>query len=66
MGLAYDRPAYLMRNYLEVLNARWRGPGQVDVENELFRVHSPINVADPTPMPIVHRRTGARHAAHRR
>jgi F420-dependent oxidoreductase-like protein len=53
LGLPYERPAYLMRHYLEVLNAAVREPAQVDVDNELFRVHSPINVADPTPMPIV-------------
>ncbi len=53
LGLRYDRPAHLMANYLEVLNAALGGPGPVDVENELFRVHSPFDVADPTPMSIV-------------
>jgi F420-dependent oxidoreductase-like protein len=53
LGLSYDRPAHLMRNYLAVLNAAVRGPGPVDVDNELFSVHSPLNVADPMPMPIL-------------
>ena len=52
-GLTYDRPAHLMRQYLEVLNAAIGGPGSVDLENELFRVHSPMNVTDPIAMPVV-------------
>ncbi len=46
LGLPYDRPAALMRSYLEVLNAALRGPGNVDVENDAFRVHSPMDVSD--------------------
>jgi F420-dependent oxidoreductase-like protein len=53
LGLTYERPAHLMRQYLEVLNAALAGSASVDVENELFRVHSPFNVADPTPMPVL-------------
>lgn len=53
LGLPYERPARLMRSYLEVLNAALAGPGQVDVENEAYRVHSPIDVTDRTPTPIV-------------
>jgi F420-dependent oxidoreductase-like protein len=53
LGLTYERPAHLIRQYLEVLNAALAGPASVDVENELFRVHSPFNVADPTPMPVL-------------
>jgi F420-dependent oxidoreductase-like protein len=53
LGLPYDRPAHLVRNYLEVLNAALSGPGPVDVENEVFRVHSPFDVAESVPMPIV-------------
>jgi F420-dependent oxidoreductase-like protein len=52
-GLPYERPAHLMREYLQVLNPALSGPGRVDVENELFRVHSPVDVADPVPMPIL-------------
>lgn len=53
LGLPYERPAHLVRNYLEVLNAAFRGPGQVDVENDVFRVHSPLDVTDAGPMPIL-------------
>ncbi len=52
-GLVYERPAHLVRNYLEVINAALAGPGPVDVENELFRVHSPFDVADAMPMPLL-------------
>ena len=46
LGLTYEKPARLMRNTLEVLNAAFSGPGPVDVENESFRVHSPMDVTD--------------------
>ena len=53
LGLPYERPAHLMRNYLEVLSAAFDGPGPVDVENDTYRVHSPMDVAEPIPMPIL-------------
>lgn len=53
LGLNYDRPASLARAYLEVLVAAFRQPGPVDVENESFRVHSPMDVAEPTAMPVL-------------
>jgi len=53
LGLPYERPAHLMRNYLEVLNAALKGPGSVDVENDAYRVHSPVDVTDHGPNPIV-------------
>jgi F420-dependent oxidoreductase-like protein len=53
LGLPYERPAALMRDYLEVLDAAFAGPGSVDVENDTYRVHSPIDVLDPVPVPIV-------------
>jgi F420-dependent oxidoreductase-like protein len=53
LGLPYERPAHLMRNYLEVLNAALKGPGSVDVENDAYRVHSPVDVTDQGPNPIV-------------
>jgi F420-dependent oxidoreductase-like protein len=53
LGLPYERPAYQMRNYLEVLNAALRGPGSVDVENDGYRVHSPMDVTDWGPNPIL-------------
>jgi F420-dependent oxidoreductase-like protein len=46
LGLPYDRPAVLVRDYLEVLTAAFAGPGAVAVENENYNVHSPIDVTD--------------------
>jgi F420-dependent oxidoreductase-like protein len=53
LGLAYERPAHLMRQYLQVLNTALAGPDKVDVENDLFRVHSPLDVCDPVETPVL-------------
>ena len=53
LGLAYERPAHQMRNYLEVLNAAFAGPGPVDVENEQYRVHNPLDITDLAPTPVL-------------
>ncbi len=53
LGLPYDRPALLVRDYLEVLAAAFAGPGAVAVENDNYRVHSPIDVADSFDMPVL-------------
>jgi len=53
LGLSYARPAAQMRDYLQVLHAALRGPGAVDVENERFRVHGPIDVTDLAPPPVL-------------
>lgn len=53
LGLSYDRPAYLVRRYLEVLQVALAGPGPVDVENDLFTVHNPLDITDITPTPIL-------------
>jgi F420-dependent oxidoreductase-like protein len=53
LGLPYERPAHLVRNYLEVLNAAFAGPGTVDVENDVYRVHSPVDVTDVVPTPVL-------------
>ena len=53
LGLPYERPAHQLRNYLEVLNAAFAGPGTVDVENDGFRVHSPLDVTDFAPTPVL-------------
>jgi len=53
LGLAYERPAYQVRNYLEVLNAAFTGPGPVDVENDEYQVHNPLDVTDIVPTPIL-------------
>ncbi len=53
LGLPYERPAHLVRDYLEVLNAAFAGPGPVDVENDDYRVHNPLDVTDIVPTPIL-------------
>jgi F420-dependent oxidoreductase-like protein len=53
LGLSYDRPTHLVSDYLQVLNAAFSGPGSVDVENDSFHVQSPMDVAEPMPMPIL-------------
>jgi F420-dependent oxidoreductase-like protein len=53
LGLPYERPAPTMRSYLDVLDQAFAGPGKVDVENELFRVHNPLDVTDITPTPVL-------------
>lgn len=53
LGIPYDRPVRLVRHYLEVLSAAFAGSGTVDVENDAFRVHSPIDVADIDRVPVL-------------
>ncbi|OHV30431.1 hypothetical protein BCD49_33835 [Pseudofrankia sp. EUN1h] len=53
LGLPYGRPAHLVRSYLEVLNAAFAGPGRIDVDNDICRVHSPLDVTDLAPTPIL-------------
>ena len=53
LGLPYEKPARTMRSHLDVLEQAFRGPGPVDVENELFRVHNPLNITDITPTPVL-------------
>jgi F420-dependent oxidoreductase-like protein len=53
LGLSYDRPAYQVRQYLEVLTAAFSGPGPVDVENELYKVHNPLDITDLPAPPIL-------------
>ncbi|MGK2866864.1 MAG: TIGR03564 family F420-dependent LLM class oxidoreductase [Mycobacterium sp.] len=48
LGLPYDRPVALVRDYLDVLLAGFAGPGVVDVDNDAFAVHSPVDVTDAT------------------
>jgi F420-dependent oxidoreductase-like protein len=53
LGLAYERPAHLTRAYVEVLEVALTGPGPVDVENDVYRVHNPLDVTDLEPTPIL-------------
>lgn len=53
LGLPYDRPARLMGDYLAVLDVAFAGPGTVDVDNENYCVHSPVDVTDALEMPVL-------------
>jgi F420-dependent oxidoreductase-like protein len=39
--------------YLDVLDQALQGPGPVDVENQHFRVHNPLDITDITPTPVL-------------
>jgi F420-dependent oxidoreductase-like protein len=63
LGLPYQRPAAYTRDYLEVLHAAFRGPeagrargshrNPVDVENDTFTVHNPLDLAPVAPLPVL-------------
>src|SRR4051794_13912878 len=53
LGLPYEKPARLVRNYVEALNVALAGPGSVDVENDDFRIHNPLDITDIAPTPIL-------------
>src|SRR6476661_3542389 len=53
LGLAYDRPALLVRDYIDVLTAAFAGPGPLAVDNDTFRVHSPVDVTDAFDMRVL-------------
>ncbi len=53
LGLPYEKPAAMMRSYLDVLDAALAGPGPVDVENEIFTVHNPLDITDIAPTPVL-------------
>lgn len=53
LGLPYDRPVRLIRDYLDVLDASFAGPGTVDVDNESYCVHSPVDVTDAFAVPVL-------------
>jgi F420-dependent oxidoreductase-like protein len=53
LGLPYDKPVATMRDELDVLDVALAGPGMVDVENERFRVHNPMDVTDVGPTSVM-------------
>jgi F420-dependent oxidoreductase-like protein len=53
LGLSYDRPARLLRDYLDVLTASFAGPGSVAIDNDTYSVHSPVDVTDAAAMPVL-------------
>jgi F420-dependent oxidoreductase-like protein len=53
LGLPYEHLAPTLRAHLDVLDQALRGPGTVDVENDRFRVHNPLDITDVTPTPVL-------------
>jgi F420-dependent oxidoreductase-like protein len=57
LGIPYERPAGYTRDYLEVLDAALStaraNPGPVDVENDTFRVHNPLDLGPVAPLPVL-------------
>lgn len=53
LGLDYDRPARLVRDYLEVLDAAFDGPGAVAVDNDSYRVRATIDVTESGRVPVL-------------
>ena len=51
LGLPYEAPAKLVADYLDVFDAMFDGPNPVDVENDHFRIHNPLDVTD-LPVPV--------------
>ena len=52
LGLPYEQPAKVVEDYLDVFDAMFSGPGPVDVENDRFRIHNPLDVTD-LPVPVL-------------
>jgi F420-dependent oxidoreductase-like protein len=53
LGLPYEHPVATMRAYLDVLDQALGGPGPVDVDNDRFRVHNPLDITDLGPTPVL-------------
>jgi F420-dependent oxidoreductase-like protein len=53
LGMPYDKPALLVRDYVDVLTASLAGPGPVAVDNDTYHVHSPVDVTDAFEMRVL-------------
>jgi len=53
LGLPYERPAKYTRDYVDVLTSALDGPGKVDVENDTFTVHNPLELGPVAPLPVL-------------
>ncbi|MWA02429.1 TIGR03564 family F420-dependent LLM class oxidoreductase [Actinomadura sp. LD22] len=53
LGLPYERPAGYTRDYLDVLDAAFAGPGPVEVENTTFTVRNPLGLGPVAPLPVL-------------
>ncbi len=52
-GLDYSRPYTDTREYVEVLQRAFAGPGQVHFEGSEYRVNALLDVPDATPVPLL-------------
>jgi len=53
LGLPYEHLVATMRAYLDVLDQALAGPGTVTVDNDLFRIHQPLDITDVAPTPVL-------------
>jgi F420-dependent oxidoreductase-like protein len=53
LGLPYQKPAAYTRDYLQVLHAAFANPGDVDVVNDSFTVHNPLDLPAVSPLPVL-------------
>jgi F420-dependent oxidoreductase-like protein len=53
LGLPYERPIPTLRSHLDVLEVAFAGPGPIDVDNELFEIHNPLDITDRSATPVL-------------
>jgi F420-dependent oxidoreductase-like protein len=53
LGLSYERPLAELRAVLDVLDQMPAGTGRLDVDNDFFRIHNPIDITDIAPTPVL-------------
>ena len=53
LGLSYDRPAHQVQELPRGAERGVRRPRPVDVENDGYRVHNPLDITDIVPTPIL-------------
>ena len=53
LGLPYEGLLGAMRDQLDVLEPALAGPGLVEVENDSYRVHQPLDITDLAPTPVL-------------
>ena len=53
LGLPYERPAALVADYLDVIDAARQGPGPIAVSNGSFRIDNPMYVTDGPATPVM-------------
>jgi len=55
LGLPYERPAGYTRDYLDVLDVALKAsvPGPIDVENDSFTIHNPLDLVPVAPLPVL-------------